>query len=251
MALNIGMLGGVFFLPLLISPVLAFLLTALIYPVVSIIRRSLGVDVQTCLCAGSTPQPIVVNPTGQMFVSGSGTALTINQIAHCRDLYTGHMIGIPAKSIVDGGHLLSSGALGFARGLNDTPKVMGVLFASQAVGVSQPVALVILATVMAAGGVVHSRKLAQTLGDRITEMNRGQGMIANLVASCLVIGASLMGHGVSTTHVSCGSIFGIGICRRKADWKLIAGIIAAWVGTLPLAAALAAATAMLMTQIFD
>ena len=39
---------------------------------------------------------------------------------------------------------------------------------------------------------------------------RGQGFIANIVASTLVIGASLMGSPVSTTHVSTGSIFGIG-----------------------------------------
>ena len=175
--------------------------------------------------------------------------MTVDQIGHCRELYTGHMIGIPAKTIVDSGHLLSSGALGFARGLNDTPKIMGVLFASQTVGLNQPITLVILAIVIAIGGILHSRKLAQTLGDRITEMNRGQGMIANLVASTLVIGASLMGHGVSTTHVSCGSIFGIGLCGRNTDWKLITGIIASWVGTLPLAALLAGAIAVVMTRL--
>jgi len=43
-----------------------------------------------------------------------------------------------------------------------------------------------------------------------------------------------------TTHVSCGSLFGIGAVTRQARWKTIAGILAAWVVTLPMAAALAA-----------
>ena len=244
--LSIAVLGGVFFLPLLISPLLAFALTVATYPIASGVRRAMGVDVQTCLCVGPRPQPVSVTPLGQMFVSGTTTQITMDQAEHCRQLYTGRMIGVPAKTLVDAGHLLSSGALGFARGLNDTPKVIGLLLASGATGLNPSLALTLLAVAMATGGVLHARQLAQTLGNKITQMNRGQGMIANLVASCLVIGASLAGHGVSTTHVSCGAIFGLGLCRRQADWKLVTGIIAAWIGTLPLAAALAAGCAVLL-----
>jgi PiT family inorganic phosphate transporter len=45
---------------------------------------------------------------------------------------------------------------------------------------------------------------------------------------------------VSTTHVSCGALFGIGAATGQARWRTIGQILAAWVTTLPLAAALGA-----------
>jgi PiT family inorganic phosphate transporter len=136
-------------------------------------------------------------------------------------------------------HLLSGFSLGFARGLNDTPKVMALLVAAAWTGLPTRPALLIIALVMAAGGLVHSARLARTLGKRITTMNTGQGLLANVVASGLVIGASLLGSPVSTTHVSTGAIFGIGAWTGRADWKVIGEILLAWLVTLPLAAGLA------------
>ena len=77
-------------------------------------------------------------------------------------------------------------------------------------------------------------------------MDPGQGLVANSVASTLVIGASLMGSPVSTTHVSTGAIFGIGMHTGSADTKVIGGIVLAWVATLPIAAALAAGIATVL-----
>jgi PiT family inorganic phosphate transporter len=48
---------------------------------------------------------------------------------------------------------------------------------------------------------------------------------------------------VSTTHVSTGALSGIGIHHDQTDWKMVAGITGAWLGTLPMAAAFAAAMA--------
>ncbi len=69
-------------------------------------------------------------------------------------------------------------------------------------------------------------------------MNVGQGLTANLVTAFLVLVASRFGLPVSTTHVSCGALFGIGTVTRQARWKTIRTIIAAWVTTLPIAALL-------------
>ncbi|MFB6306850.1 MAG: inorganic phosphate transporter, partial [Flavobacteriales bacterium] len=41
---------------------------------------------------------------------------------------------------------------------------------------------------------------------------------------------------VSTTHVSVGSIFGIGAATKKADVHVVKNILLAWVFTLPIAA---------------
>ena len=53
---------------------------------------------------------------------------------------------------------------------------------------------------------------------------------------------ALAGFGmpVSATHVSCGALFGIGAVVGQAQWRTIGKILAAWVTTLPLGAALGA-----------
>jgi PiT family inorganic phosphate transporter len=78
------------------------------------------------------------------------------------------------------------------------------------------------------------------MSDRIVKMNHGQGFTANLVTAFLVIVASRFGVPVSTTHVSCGSLFGLGAVTGTARWRMILGITLAWVVTLPVAASLAA-----------
>ncbi len=45
---------------------------------------------------------------------------------------------------------------------------------------------------------------------------------------------------VSTTHVSCASLFGIGAVTHQAQWKTIGQILLAWVITLPAAGLLGA-----------
>jgi len=93
---------------------------------------------------------------------------------------------------------------------------------------------------MAIGGVLNARRVAETMSRKITAMNPGQGFTANLVTSLLVIGASLMAWPVSTTHVSVGALFGIGVVNRAARWRTVLTILAAWFVTLPLAALLGA-----------
>jgi len=80
------------------------------------------------------------------------------------------------------------------------------------------------------------------MSQKITRMNPGQGFTANLVTSILVGTASRLGLPVSTTHVSCGSLFGIGVVNGTARLKMILTILFAWVTTLPLGALLAALT---------
>ena len=63
--------------------------------------------------------------------------------------------------------------------------------------------------------------------------------------------ASKIGIPVSTTHVSCGSLFGIELVNRQAKWNVIAGIISAWLLTLPLAALVSAGFFWILGRIFS
>jgi PiT family inorganic phosphate transporter len=140
--------------------------------------------------------------------------------------------------MLDAAHLLSAGAIGFARGLNDTPKILALALAAKAV--AAPVGVPLIGAAMALGGVLHARKVAETMAHKITALNAGQGFVANLTSAALIIGASRFGLPVSTTHVSASALFGIGLLNRTARRRTILGILTAWVTTLPVGAALGA-----------
>ena len=64
----------------------------------------------------------------------------------------------------------------------------------------------------------------------------------------LVTTASFHGLPVSTTHVSVGSLLGMGIVTGQTKWKPVLGVLASWVVTLPCAALLAGLTYKLAAQ---
>lgn len=239
-------LGGSYFAPLLISPFLALAAAAVLFPLLHRARRALGVDADTCVCIGERMEPVRVDRGGALVLESTGLAITVDQAAECQQRYSGDVLGLPVHAMLDGLHRLSAFSLGFARGLNDTPKVLALLVAAGWSGIDPRASLGVIAIAMAVGGFLRARQVAETLAHRITELSPGQGLLANSVASGLVIGASLLGAPVSTTHVSTGALFGIGAWNPATDWSMVRNIVAAWVGTLPLAAGLAALGAWLL-----
>lgn len=227
-------------LPLLTSPFIAILLAAIIYPLMRSARRRLGVTSETCVCIGQEIVGVVPEALGaeHALAAVSLPALSTGTQASCRVRYGGRVLGIRARPTLDLAHYLSAGAVSFARGLNDTPKIAALLLVGNVVAPS--LAIIAVALAMAFGGLVSARRVADTMASGVTEMNPGQGFCANLVSALLVIGASRLGLPVSTTHVSCGALFGIGAVTRQAHWKTIGNILLAWAITLPVAALLGA-----------
>ena len=95
-----------------------------------------------------------------------------------------------------------------------------------------------MAVAMALGGLLNARKVADTMANKITGMNPGQGFAANFATALLVTTANYHGLPVSTTHVSVGSLLGVGIITRQAKWKPVTGVLLSWIVTLPCAAVL-------------
>lgn len=139
--------------------------------------------------------------------------------------------------VLDFMHYLSAGAASFARGLNDTPKMVALLAVAPEWGGSWGFWLV--ASAIAAGGLLDADKVAETLGRKITTLNPGEGFAASLVTAVLVTTASLHGLPVSTTHVSVGSLLGIGAGTGQARWRKAGEILLAWCITLPCGAGMA------------
>lgn len=236
--LSYAALGSSFVLPLLLSPVLSLLLAAALSAAFRRAGPHLGFARDTCLCVGGATE--LATP-----LAGAGVLLPIvavDRLQNCQRRYASPVLAVDGQTALDSLHVLSAGAVGFARGLNDTPKIAGLLVGAAAAGL--PTGIGLVAGLMAAGGLLAARRVAQTLSFRITAMDDGQGVSANLATAALVILASPLGLPVSTTHVSCGALFGIGAATGQARWGTVAQILAAWFTTVPLAAALAAATAL-------
>jgi PiT family inorganic phosphate transporter len=91
---------------------------------------------------------------------------------------------------------------------------------------------------MGAGSLVAGFRVTETLARKVTPMSPAEGFCANLVTTLLVGLASLAALPVSTTHVSSGSIVGIGLHRGVASvrWGTVRDMLLAWVITLPVAA---------------
>lgn len=238
--INAQKLAGDFFLPLVASPLVAIALTIVLYSLLHRLRVATGITAETCLCVGGEviETHAAANPAA-MLARVEHLTLKIGTNVVCQSHYHGRVLGLDVSSVLDRMHYASAGVVGFARGLNDTPKIAAVLLLAPLFSGFTGTALV--GIVIAVGGLASARRIADVMSQKITPMNHGQGLSGNLVTSVIVLAASRLGRPVSTTHVSCGAIFGIGAVTRSARWKTIFTILTAWVTTLPVAVALGAA----------
>ncbi len=244
---NFATLGTKFAQPLLISPIVAVFGASVLYVLFSTLRKRWGVEEKTIIGIGqSKPSPSMITQSdGTAVLSERSTSpATSVQISIDRDpnakKYTGHVIGVPAQTVVDVTHFASAAAVSFARAVNDTPKIAILLLAAGVMGGSNVLVLGVVAIAMAVGGILNSKRVAETMSNHITSLNSGQGLTANLTTAGLVLVASRWGLPVSTTHVSCASIFGIGVVNGQREWKTISRIAITWLTTLPLGMAIGA-----------
>lgn len=238
---HLGVLGRAFVLPLLLSPLLAVALGASIYLLLRWARLRLGITKEWCVCVGEEQQVMPMpQPSSVLALQAAAPMMSacIGEQSQCAQRYAGRFLGVGCQQAMDAAHFLSAGIVGFARGLNDTPKIAALLLILPALGGRW--GLVVVATAIAVGGLLSARRVAETMSHKITVMNHGQGFSANLATGLLVMAASLFGLPVSTTHVSVGALFGIGLTSRQADFRVIRRILLSWLVTLPCAAVISA-----------
>jgi PiT family inorganic phosphate transporter len=254
-------LGAAFVLPLLLSPLVALLASAALYPPLRRLRLRLGVSHRSCVCL--TAPPVVADAAAAApgsapaaaaaptpATAAGGLRLVHDRIERCSG-YGGAIAGVSAQRLLDGCHLATAGAVSFARGLNDAPKIAALVLVvaplagglgvtAAGAGAGAGAATVAVAVAMALGGLLAARRVAATMSFAITPMNDGQAFTANLTTAALVLVASRFGLPVSTTHVSVGAITGIGALAGAARWRTLGAIGLSWAAVLPLAALLAA-----------
>ena len=241
-SIQFAALGTNFIMPLLLSPVVALLLAIVIYTGFRQIRQRSATSNLLCLCIENKTEmnaSCFVDNSGTLTIDKSAThSLSLDSQKACASRYAGVIFGIDLQRVMDALHFFSAGAVCFARGLNDTPKITALMLLAP--GFSLQWKIVLIALTMALGGLLNARRVAETMSHKITTISHGQGLSANLTTAFLVIFASKLGLSVSTTHVSVGALFGIGLTTKRANTKMIATILLSWLLTLPCAALCAA-----------
>jgi len=163
--------------------------------------------------------------------------------------------------------ILSAAGMGFAHGMNDAQKTMGIvaltLVSAQAAGTLDvlPGWLAFLhpsdaalaqgdidtwikitcALVMAAGTAAGGWRIIKTLGHKLVKLHPIHGFAAETSAASVILGASSLGIPVSTTHNISSAIMGVGCAKRlnAIKWSVVHKMIWAWILTIPMSGAIA------------
>ena len=160
-----------------------------------------------------------------------------------------------SQSKVDGWfrrlQLISASAFSFSHGTNDAQKTMGLIFylllgtgyfAATGVGMGHetvPIWVILSAhAAIACGTLSGGWGVIKTLGQKVAKLRPVHGFAAETSAAGTIIGCSLLGIPVSTTHTITGSIIGVGSTRGASAvrWGVTRNIVLAWILTIPLSA---------------
>ena len=163
--------------------------------------------------------------------------------------------------------IASAAGMGFAHGMNDAQKTMGIvaltLVSAQSVGTldnlpgwlaflhPSPGALadgdidtwikVTCALVMAAGTAAGGWRIIKTLGHKLVKLHPIHGFAAETSAASVILAASSLGIPVSTTHNISSAIMGVGTAKRlnAIKWSVVHKMIWAWILTIPMSGLIA------------
>ena len=145
------------------------------------------------------------------------------------------------------GQLASGGLLALSHGTNDAQKTMGIITLAlvahgniSADNFQVPDWVVVSAAgAIALGTYMGGWRIIRTMGSRIIKMDPAQGFAAQSAGAVVILASSHFGYPLSTTHVINGGIMGAGAAKRLSAvrWGVAGNIVAAWILTLPAAAA--------------
>lgn len=141
--------------------------------------------------------------------------------------------------------LISAAAYSLGHGMNDAQKTMGIIWILLMTGgylsITAELPLWVVLSCHAAialGTLSGGWRIVRTMGLKITKLRPVGGFAAETAGATTIIGASLLGIPVSTTHTITGAIVGVGSTTRLSAvrWGVAGRIVWAWFLTIPFAA---------------
>ncbi|MGB8961306.1 MAG: inorganic phosphate transporter [Pseudonocardiaceae bacterium] len=236
-------LGTKVVLPLLASIAVAYVL--------SLLLSLIPLRVPECVCVEVNPSipGAIAGANGSMAFTTSVGLPVVSVTSGSAQECAAHAGQVNMLAVVNALHWLSSGATSFARGLNDTPKIVAIgAFALVPAGMSTTGVLLTVALAMAVGSLVGGLRVAKRLGEGVVRMSHVEGFKANLTTSVLVGLGATQGLPMSTTHVSTGAIAGAaGRDVARLNRKTLRDFAIAWTVT-PIVAALIAVVVYLLAR---
>jgi PiT family inorganic phosphate transporter len=171
---------------------------------------------------------------------------------------------IPAKvdNVFRKLQLASAAAYSLSHGLNDAQKTMGIIMlilfstghmTAADLGKHAPWWIILSCHgVIALGTMAGGWRIVKTMGMRLTKLAPVGGFAAETAGATTIIGVSLLGIPVSTTHTITGAIVGVGAMHRltAVRWGVAGTIVWAWILTIPLSGLIAAAFYTIL-MVFD
>ncbi|ASK27492.1 inorganic phosphate transporter [Neisseria chenwenguii] len=150
------------------------------------------------------------------------------------------------------GFAFSHGANDIANAIGPFAAIMDVLRSGNITeqNAVPPVAMLTFGIALIVGLWFIGKDVIKTVGSDLAKMHPSSGFSAELSAAAVVMGASLMGLPVSSTHILVGAVLGIGLVNLDANWSLMKPIGLAWVITLPAAAVLSVACYLVLQAVF-
>jgi inorganic phosphate transporter, PiT family len=152
------------------------------------------------------------------------------------------------------GQMVTAVGLALSHGTNDAQKTMGIITMALVASGYLPEFKVPFWVVAACAGAIAigtaagGWRLIKTIGGKFYKIRPIHGFTTQISAGLLILGASLLGGPVSTTHVVSTAVMGAGSAERlsKVRWGTGKQIVTAWILTMPITALLAALVYLLL-----
>jgi PiT family inorganic phosphate transporter len=151
----------------------------------------------------------------------------------------------------------SSIALAVSHGSNDVQKSVGLIAMSFLIlGLSSRFEVPLWVTASCAGATALGTasggwRIIKTVGSKIYRLRSVDAFCTQTSSAMVILGASLLGGPVSTTHVVSSSIMGVGAGQRMSAvrWGVAENIMLAWLITIPASAVMAGLSFFLIRMI--
>src|SRR3954447_26329122 len=206
---------------------------------------------------------------GAILVSGWTKTLIFIVLAPLMGLFVGFLLMVAVSWIFRRWHpfkldqlfrrmqLVSAGLYSLGHGGNDAQKTMGIITGLLVTGgylqtFDAPLWVILIShAAIALGTMFGGWRIVKTMGTKITKLQPVGGFCAETAGAITLMGATLAGIPVSTTHTITGAIVGVGSTRRLSavEWGVAGRIVWAWVLTIPISAAIAAAAYLIVSRI--